>query len=269
MKPNYRNSKGFSHHFILPVLALFLVGSIGLYTMSQSNAASSYGKVVNLRDPSGSSDHMISGVLYRSAKLTNANSNDVKKLSKLLSGGLIIDLREKADRVVYPDKTIPGTSRKNIPATGTTNYTKFVDYASNRKAFGEALTAIANAQGRVLVHCTYGKDRTGWTVAMVMYAIGDSDSAVMKEYMKSKPYGEVREEWLKKGLKDARDKYGSISGYLTKGLGLSNSTLKTLKKKLQLKTRYTLQGPSYAVIQNMGRAGDWRRSFFVGVGRLI
>lgn len=33
------NSKGFSHHFILPVLAIFAVGAIGIVTLNMSSAA--------------------------------------------------------------------------------------------------------------------------------------------------------------------------------------------------------------------------------------
>lgn len=261
-KSAYKN-RGFSHHVLLPVLALFIVGSIGLYTVSRSNAATGYQKIGNFRDPSASSDHMISGVFYRSSRLTNASSKDVTKLSRLLKGGLIIDLRETADRLASPDKSIPGTSRRNLPMTGTTNYTKFVRNKSDRIALGKVITAIANAKGRVLVHCTYGKDRTGWTVAMVMYAIGDSDTAVMNEYMKSSSYATVKREWLNKGLSDARAKYGTIPGYLKNGLGLSNATLKALKNKLQLKTRYTFHTSPYAVTQNKDWLGDWQRTLLV------
>lgn len=39
MKRQYRNQKGFSHHFILPLLAFVAVGAIGAYVISKSNAA--------------------------------------------------------------------------------------------------------------------------------------------------------------------------------------------------------------------------------------
>lgn len=39
MKKQYKNQQGFSHHFILPLLAFVAVGAIGAYVISKSNAA--------------------------------------------------------------------------------------------------------------------------------------------------------------------------------------------------------------------------------------
>lgn len=252
---------------LLPVLAVLIVGVIGIYTLSRSSAATTpgYEKLQNLRDPSTSSDHMISGILYRSARLSDISSKDVKKMSKLLEGGVIIDLRGTADRILYPDKKIPGTIRKNIPVTGTTNYTKFVRNASDRAAFGNAIRTIANTKGRVLVHCTYGKDRTGWLVAMVMYSVGDSDAAVMKEYLKSSQYGAVKREWLDNGITAARDKYGSISDYIKNGLNVDDATIHALKRKLQLKTRYTLDDSFRITTVSTAWSNDWLPQDLIGI----
>ncbi|WP_130176303.1 tyrosine-protein phosphatase [Cryobacterium sp. SO1] len=45
-----------------------------------------------------------------------------------------------------------------------------------------AVIAIATAPGRVLVHCTAGKDRTGLVVALAMLAAGHTEAAVVTDY---------------------------------------------------------------------------------------
>lgn len=186
--------------------------------------------VHNFRD-TGASGYIKTGILYRSSLLRDATPSDISKLSTLLSGGVIIDLRDAQDRQTNPDPAIPNVSRADAGVTGTTDYTKFVNDAASRKAFGNALTTIANTQGKVLVHCTYGKDRTGWAVAMAMYATGASNTQVMNEYLKTTEYT-VKEKWLNTGLDAARAKYGSVHNYLKEGLGLSDSTLAALKGRL-------------------------------------
>lgn len=182
------------------------------------------------------------GNIYRSAaldKATNKESDgDVQKLSSLLDGGTIIDLRLSGVRTDAPDKSIPGVSRKNIPIASPTggNYALFVSTSASRAAFGNAIEYIANTKGKVLIHCTYGKDRTGWLVAMIMYSLGASDSEVMSEYLQSNadlPSGKsVQASWLNSGISAAKSKYGSIDKYIENGLGVSSKTIDALKKKV-------------------------------------
>lgn len=183
--------------------------------------------VDNFRD-AGASGYIKKGVLYRSGLLEDANAN---QLASLLGGGMIIDLRT-ADKIKqHPDVYVSNIDTRNYPIHGTEDYTEFVTSASSREGFKNAITAIANEDGKVLVHCTYGKDRTGWTIAMIMYAIGATNKQVKTEYLKSP---NVSSAMLDAGLSKARDKYGSINNYLKDGLGLSSQTISKLKSKLQV-----------------------------------
>lgn len=185
---------------------------------------------------------MKQGVLYRSAKLHDATSSDVKKLAAALKGGIVVDLRTKSVRTASPDKPISGVSNLSYPvipgSSASTYIQEFVINDSNRAKFGAAITKIANTDGGVLVHCTAGKDRTGWTVAMIMYAIGATDKQVMTEYLKSQEYGAtVDASWLNAGIKEAKRRNGgSIHKYITSesnGLGVSSTTVTKLKTKLK------------------------------------
>lgn len=49
MKNNlHKNQKGFSHHFLMPVLAVLLVAGIGGYVMLRSSSAATYSKCVDI-----------------------------------------------------------------------------------------------------------------------------------------------------------------------------------------------------------------------------
>ncbi|MBH1998824.1 MAG: tyrosine-protein phosphatase [Sphingomonadaceae bacterium] len=44
---------------------------------------------------------------------------------------------------------------------------------------------VAGGDTPVLIHCTAGKDRTGFVVAMLLHALGVADDAIMADYMRS------------------------------------------------------------------------------------
>jgi protein-tyrosine phosphatase len=101
-----------------------------------------------------------------------------------------------------------------------------------------------------LVHCSAGKDRAGLASALVLLTLGVPEKTVMQDYLLSNtfraaenaravtgvqalldPEGvevikslvEVRPAYLQASLDTMRKKYGSIDGYLRKGLGISDA----------------------------------------------
>lgn len=168
------------------------------------------------------------GVLLRTAHLVDATKRDKLKLATELRGGVIIDLRTSSARTKYPDPSLPKVTHLNIGINPDAVYPRYVTEKARRDAFAKTLRQAAAAKGAVLIHCTAGKDRTGWAVAMLMYAIGASDAQVMKEYLRTK---DTVASKLQGGLDEAKKKYGSISTYLRKGLGLTTTDIAKLKKK--------------------------------------
>ncbi|HEY5532773.1 MAG TPA: tyrosine-protein phosphatase, partial [Candidatus Anoxymicrobiaceae bacterium] len=105
-----------------------------------------------------------------------------------------------------------------------------------------------------LFHCTGGKDRTGWAAASMLTLLGVPDEVVMREYLltndqllpASKPifdrfesmggdpellmpvYG-VRKEYLQAALDEMRQRFSTIEGYFTEGLGLDADLLRRLR----------------------------------------
>lgn len=168
------------------------------------------------------------GVLLRTARLHDATKQDRLKLALELRNGLVIDLRTKSARDAYPDPYLPKVAHLNVGINSDAVYPRYVTSATRRAAFAKVLRAAAAAKGTVLVHCTAGKDRTGWAVAMIMYAIGATDTQVMAEYLRTS--GTVASK-LQGGLDQALASYGSIDAYLRTGLGLTDADIAALKAK--------------------------------------
>jgi len=190
--------------------------------------------ILNFRDASATSSGTVlkQDVLYRSASLSGISDAKAEKLSKLLGdNATIIDLRA-SERDSKPDVRVKGASNVNVPIGGIFDTSPMVSDPTRRSQLAKALTIAANAKGTVLIHCAAGKDRTGWMVAMIMYANGANDAQVMKEYLKSNDdiTDGVKAAWLKSGLGEARNKYGSIRNYL-KAIGLTDGDLQKLKHK--------------------------------------
>ena len=166
------------------------------------------------------------GVLYRSGKLSRATAADRRYLAGLLAGGTIIDLRTRAKMKSSPDPRLPGVTRVPIPLSPG-SYSRFVTDPKRRAAIGKAIRTVAYARGPVLIHCTYGRDRTGWTVAVIYLALGLPEATVRAEYLRSS--GATNRK-LNSGLAAIRAR-GGLDRYLV-ALGLTGADLAALRAKL-------------------------------------
>ncbi len=111
-----------------------------------------------------------------------------------------------------------------------------------------------------LIHCTYGRDRTGISVAIVLRSLGVPEETVLEDYLLSNIFWEseaarlsfyasccsffqtprsevralmeVRPEYLEAAFEAMDHKYGSFEGYLREGLGIDDATLERLRSAL-------------------------------------
>ena len=111
-----------------------------------------------------------------------------------------------------------------------------------------------------LIHCTYGRDRTGVSVAIVLRSLGVPEETVLEDYLLSNTFWEseasrlscfascasffrtprsevqalmeVRPEYLEAAFAAIEEKYGSFEGYLQEGLGIDDATLERLRSAL-------------------------------------
>ncbi|GAB3710094.1 tyrosine-protein phosphatase [Mariniluteicoccus flavus] len=194
--------------------------------------------------------------------------------SRMAAAGvtLVIDLRSPAAAAAFPDRPVPGAAHVNIDVIGADDvrdlvgadlmaarYRQMVAHEGQRERVTAVLTAVADHDGGVLVHCTDGKDRTGWIAALLQHIGGDDARAVQEAYLASgravrgmvaaryvgdllrrgpayarsrHPVNVVRAAYLESALAEVTARFGDLDGYLRDGLGLDEATLNRLRDRV-------------------------------------
>ena len=168
------------------------------------------------------------GVIFRTAKLCNASTSDKRLMTAMLHGGLIVDLRSSSTASGCPDPSLPTVSRVRYSLTSTTTLSTFVTNSGDRRDLGYALRAIAREDGPVLIHCTRGRDRTGWAVSVLLMLGGVPQDKVRAEYLRTA--SDVGK--LDAAVVAMYDRYDGVEGYLIDGLGLTPAEVDALRHKI-------------------------------------
>ena len=227
--------------------------------------------------PSGT---MARGVVFRSAAIS-ATDGDVGVLEKL-GVTTIVDLRTEGEVAQQPDVPVPGAQnvwvdilQGNSTAATLMNsgivtveearsemgrtYERFVLGADERGAFGRAITAVATSTGASIVHCTAGKDRTGWTSAILQLVAGVPEDDVVADYLLSQKNTQeltdaimqyvrvkmphqadaiealmgVDEANIRRSLGAVHKEFGDIRRYLVEGAGMDGAAVDDLGARLR------------------------------------
>ncbi|MTD14753.1 protein-tyrosine-phosphatase [Nakamurella sp. YIM 132087] len=215
------------------------------------------------------------GVFYRSNELT-LSPEDSATLSGL---GItrIYDLRLPSQIAKHPDVVPGGATYVNVSlfgkgidlegndstATGSQQILEemnvaLVEETASQQAMAQLLTDMAAAPGPVLFHCTQGKDRTGWTAALLLSIAGVSSGDIMTDYLLTNSYtaADIQHETDKVASEDGAaaaaaaipmlgaeadfikaalqrmEQYGGVETYLTSVLGLDDSVIDAVRGKL-------------------------------------
>ncbi len=228
------------------------------------------------------------GVLYRSDGLEALTDADLATV-QALGIKLVCDLRTDAERSSKPDKEIPGTTNEAINIIGedplVAKLTAAItggDKAAQEELLGNGKAerllvdggrnlvsgAIPLSQYKVfferiedpanlptLMHCSAGKDRTGWASAAILTALGVPKATVMQDYLASnqflqaknektlqqtaalidrsllEPVLTVRKEYLDASFAEVKAKYGTFAKYLA-AIGVTKADRQQLQKEL-------------------------------------
>lgn len=232
---------------------------------------------------------MRTGLLYRSDRIPALPAEDVQALTGL---GLryVYDLRTEAERTMLPGDRVPGATHVPLdvladdrqsmaallvrlladPGPAETllgegrgaamlvaSYRSFIELPSAQAAFRRLFEGLAEADHLpALLHCTTGKDRTGWACASLQLLLGVPRDEVLEDYLESnrrilhkyaphvaafaaqggdpailEPVLGVRAEYLDASIETALHAHGSIDGYFRRGLGLDDGTLGALRAR--------------------------------------
>jgi protein-tyrosine phosphatase len=245
--------------------------------------------VPNLREVGGAraagARRVRGNMLFRSTQLSDVSDEDVQALSAL-NLSAVVDLRTEVEVIRAPDVRVtasyvwldvlrdfePASSLgieevftdplrfEGILRDGTAAglmrqaYLAMVDLPSARESYARWLVGLAEGSGPVLVHCTNGKDRTGWAVALVLLAVGVDLEDVMTDYLTTNqqllpaldgmfrsvgqrmdpelllPVLGVQEDYLLAALEQVR-RAGGLDTYL-EGLGVTDAQRADLSDRL-------------------------------------
>ena len=191
------------------------------------------GKVPSLSGVSNERDALASanlpGVVFRTAELCGASSKDKQLLTAMMHGGTIIDLRSSSKASDCPDPSLPTVSKVRYSMTSTTNPATFVTSSSDRASVAKVLRKILAEDGPILIHCTRGRDRTGWVVGVLLMLAGQPLDVVRAEYLRTSGTSSAT---FDKGITAMYDRYDGIEDYVMGGLGLSSDELAALQAEL-------------------------------------
>ncbi len=247
--------------------------------------------VPNLRDvggqPTRDGRFVRTGLLYRSGSLQRLDGADMEAFGQL---GIrrVYDLRSARERESMPDNLPPGTESVSsdvladwsagspdrihalledpeaarreldggrVEALWIEQYRKFVTLPSAHAVYGRLFRDIAYTENRpALVHCSGGKDRSGWPAAALLLLLDVPPDVVMADYRRSdrrenasapammralvergadpelwRPIFAAEPRYLEAALDQVRLSFGSIEAYFADGLGVDSAKQEALR----------------------------------------
>ena len=212
------------------------------------------------------------GRLFRSGLLCDLDADDQARLQGF-DLRLVCDLRSEEECIATPTPPLeceprhihlpiePGKRLAELPldAEGVTPeqranrletiYVEFAeDHAHVYAEYFEELLGLE--RGASLVHCTAGKDRTGFAAAVLLRCLGVPHSTVMKDYLRTnetldfgrfiaprlqqyynldftpeyaREVSQARETFLNAAFDALEQAWGSFEAYLERGLGVTHA----------------------------------------------
>ena len=182
---------------------------------------------------------------------------EIARVSDLLPAGA---LYQNINVTGLDDLTLPPLDNAANAVTSMESAERlYVSDSMQRAAYGTLLAQLASTRGPQLIHSSAGKDRTGWVAALLLSIANVPLDVIMQDYLLTNTYsaasiaarvqarretqGElaatieaplagVQNSFLQAGFDQVQASYGTMSSYLTRGLGLTQSTIDALRDRL-------------------------------------
>jgi protein-tyrosine phosphatase len=136
------------------------------------------------------------------------------------------------------------TSKSLSPTDGLEvmreSYRNYVQ--QNTQRFRSLFAHLLEAPAPLVIHCTAGKDRTGFACALILHALGVGEDVIAEDYLLTNRYyrrdpsssndlpedvrqvlGSVDASFLTAAFDAIRAEYGDLQSYFTDGLGLGSA----------------------------------------------
>jgi protein-tyrosine phosphatase len=116
--------------------------------------------------------------------------------------------------------------------------------------FRGLFTHLLEDRAPLVIHCTAGKDRTGFACALILHALGVPDDVIADDYLLTNRFyrrdptastdlpddvrdaiGSVDASFLAAGLEAVQAGYGGLEGYLRDGLGIGEQERAALQAR--------------------------------------
>jgi len=120
----------------------------------------------------------------------------------------------------------------------------------NTHSFRELFAQLLSDTAPLVIHCTAGKDRTGFACALVLHALGVPAKVISDDYLLTNRFyrrdpnaspdlpdevrqaiGSVESSFLAAGFEAVRTDYGDLENYFRDGLGLGAAERNELKAR--------------------------------------
>jgi protein-tyrosine phosphatase len=235
---------------------------------------------VNFRDiggyDAGPGRRLRAGRVFRSDNLSGLTEADLERFDAL---GIrtVVDFRVPFERHHKPNRLPSGRTIRVVelgfvPAGGiamlqgiaagtlgaddviaqvVAQYRSFV--LENQEIYRRALACVLEPDALpVLMHCTSGKDRTGFAIAVLLAALGTSRDTIVRDFVYSNEYrhdisnlftpstqpgvrdvlSSVRPGYIEAAFAQIDETYGSIDAYLSTALGIDDAMRSRLVETL-------------------------------------
>ena len=228
---------------------------------------------------------LVWGKLFRSGRLSRLSEVE-QALVQGLALDLVFDFRQQGERERDPSRWAEGDGPRVealevVPGNAEHCFSRAAEGVATAEEMAEFMRALNRdlalsqqaayrrmfrhildtPDARVLMHCTAGKDRTGFGVALLLSALGVSREQVMHDYLLTnrylpvdddlaaaighfaaargavlsaevlRPVFEVRPEYLQSALQAVEAEAGSMDAYLEGAMGLGASEREELARR--------------------------------------